>query len=114
MKKEENREELPYNLIPNSREEAHLRLEVAMTLGINDASTEVFLGAWWALCWLNPGLHPDDYENWEFQVWREIAVEAFKRAENGGIRDRMLYPAEAVHHRLSIERAMLGAQVGLI
>jgi len=95
-----------YGLIPKSQEVAHLRLGIAVAIGVENAPVEVFLSAWWALCWLNPGLHPDDHEGWESQIWREIAREAFKRADNGEISDHELYPAEAVHNRISIERAI--------
>ena len=100
----EAEEELRYDLIPTSSEDAHSRLGAAVTLGIKEASTEVFLKAWWALCWLNPGSHPDDYECWDSSIWREIAEEAFSRADKGEISDRELYPAEATHDRISIER----------
>ncbi len=65
-----------------------------------ETSTTTFLEAWWALCWLHPGLHPDDCEDWSDPTRREFAAEAFRRAATRGIRDDEFYPAEATHNRL--------------
>jgi hypothetical protein len=86
--------------IPADHADAYRRIGVAVVEGLRETSTTTFLEAWWALCWLHPGLHPDDYEEWPRASWREFAVEAFRRAETGAIRDGELYPAEATRNRL--------------
>ncbi|MCB1064703.1 MAG: hypothetical protein KDN20_17515 [Verrucomicrobiae bacterium] len=92
-------------LIPSDEAEARQRFD-----RINDhdrdtlrlLDTETFLGGWWALFWLCPGLHPDDIEDWpeKFDGWRPLIDEAFRRLDAGEITDGQCYPAEAVHGRL--------------
>jgi hypothetical protein len=86
--------------IPADHSDAYRRIGVAVVEGLRETSTITFLEAWWALCWLHPGLHPDDHEEWARASWREFAAEAFRRAEAGAIRDDELYPAEATRNRL--------------
>jgi len=87
-------------LIPANHADAYQRIGVAVVEGIRETSDTRFLQAWWALCWLHPALHPDDYEEWPRASWREFAVEAFRRAETSSLRDHELYPAEATRNRL--------------
>jgi len=91
-------------LIPADEEEAHLRLDAAVLQRLQECPKETFLRAWWALCWLNPGLHPDDCGEWEDAGWKQFATEAFRRFEAGEIDDTELYPAEASHNRVWKER----------
>jgi hypothetical protein len=86
--------------IPADHADAYQRIGTAVVEDLREASDTTFLKAWWALCWLHPGLHPDDHEDWPRASWREFASEAFRRAEAGRIRDHELYPAEAVRNRL--------------
>lgn len=95
------------DLIPSGEAEAESRLQALVAVDpVSGASAETFLEGWWALAWLNPGLHPDDMEDWdgEFALYRPIAEEAYARAERGEISDSQLYPAEASHNRIWIER----------
>jgi hypothetical protein len=96
------RESVPQHeaLIPDSEKEAAMRLETLIGLGPSVVSKEIFLRGWWALHWLNPGLHPDDCEEWSDPAWREIAGEAFRRGEASELDDSELYPSEASHSRL--------------
>ena len=86
--------------IPADHADAYQRIGTAVVEDLREASDTTFLKAWWALCWLHPGLHPDDHEDWPRASWREFASEAFRRAEAVRIRDHELYPAEAVRNRL--------------
>ena len=95
-------------LIPTDHADAYRRIGVAVVEGLQETSTTTFLEAWWALCWLHPGLHPDDYEQWPRTNWREFAEEAFRRAGTGAIRSDEHYPAEATWNRLWRERLASG------
>ena len=108
------------DLIPENEEQARKRLTALMnTIPLTAADWETFLRGWWALFWLHPGLHPDDWEGWEseFESYRPLAAEAFRRAAGGELTDDELYPAEAAqleaptcdfgsphveHHRVSL------------
>jgi hypothetical protein len=96
--------------IPADHDYAFRRIGVAVVEGLRETSTTTFLEAWWALCWLHPGLHPDDHEEWPRASWREFATEALRRAEAGAIRDNELYPAEATRNRLWRARLAPGTQ----
>ena len=94
-------------LIPSSDTEAQTRLRRLLeTSDPAFAGDEHFLNGWWALFWLHPGLHPDDFEVWpdEFQLYVPWAKEAFRRFSTGRITDSQCYPAEASHHRIWLER----------
>ena len=55
---------------------------------------EAFLDAWKAVAFLNPGLHPDEFENpddgWPEEL-KPLAEEAFRRFEIGEFSDGELY-----------------------
>jgi hypothetical protein len=87
-------------LIPHDHADAYQRIGAAVVEGLQETSDTTFLKAWWALCWLHPGLHPDDHEDWPLPSWREFAAEAFRRAQAGSLRDHELYPAEVTRNRL--------------
>lgn len=91
------------DLIPSDLENASNRVESMIAAGIEKCSKEEFLKGWWALHWLNPGLHPDDYDDWEDLVWRAMAYEAFRRAAASELEDEELYAAEATHNRVWVE-----------
>lgn len=59
---------------------------------------EDFLKLWFAVAYLNPGLHPDGYEaadsGWPEEL-RGVAGEAWRRAVAGELADEELYPADA-------------------
>lgn len=59
-----------------------------------------FAKAWSSVCYLNPGLHPDSYDDedggWP-ETLRKIAAEAWRRAAAGEIDDEVLYPSDATH-----------------
>lgn len=93
-------------LIPSSHKDAQTRLRALLeTSDPASASDEDFLNGWWALFWLHPGLHPDDFEVWpdEYQTCVPWAAEAFRRFSVGQITDSQCYPAEASHRRIWIE-----------
>ena len=92
------------DLIPADEADASLRIDAAVLHALQECSKEMFLRGWWALCWLNPGLHPDDYEEWVDAGWKRFAAEAFRRFEAGEIDDTELYTAEASHNRIWKER----------
>lgn len=95
------------DLIPSSRDEAQERLSSLLQFAdLSSVDPEPFLEGWWSLFWLNPGLHPDDFEVWpdEFQFCVPLAVEAFRRASISEITDSQCYPAEAAHRRVWLER----------
>ncbi|GAA5119357.1 hypothetical protein JIN84_21785 [Luteolibacter yonseiensis] len=86
-------------LIPGNRAEAHLCVSAAVIVGVRICDTHTFLKAWWAIAWLYPGFHPDDYRQSEDVPYsKEFTEEAFRRAEIGEIKDDVLYAAEAAHH----------------
>ena len=92
------------DLIPSDEREAWGRLGIAIAEGVSVCSKDVFLKGWWALHWLNPGLHPDDCEDWGDPDWLALACEAFRRTEASELEESELYAAEAVHNRVWIER----------
>lgn len=59
---------------------------------------EAFLTLWYAVAYLNPGLHPDGYDaedsGWQEEL-RPVAGEAWRRAALGELADDDLYPADA-------------------
>jgi len=90
-------------LIPKDEAEASERLTSLVEIGDEVTADETsFLNGWWALFWINPGLHPDDWSEWdgEFSQYKYLAAEAFRRFEAGMITDGQLYPADATHNRL--------------
>lgn len=92
-------------LIPGNRTEAHLWVSAAVIVGVRICDTQTFLKAWWAIAWLYPGFHPDDYRQSEdVPQAKEFTEEAFRRAEIGQIGDDVLYAAEAAHNAIWLER----------
>ncbi|KKR03550.1 MAG: hypothetical protein UT30_C0026G0010 [Candidatus Uhrbacteria bacterium GW2011_GWF2_39_13] len=60
---------------------------------------KTFLNAWKALAFIYVGLHPDEHENpeggWPKRL-KPLAVEVFRRRENGEFTDNELYPSQEV------------------
>jgi hypothetical protein len=84
---------------PDSREEAELILFPVIGGDLGKLSRPDFVRAWWALAYLNPGLHPDGYDadgsGWSPELI-PFASEAWRRFETGELTDAELYPADAV------------------
>ena len=94
-------------ITPIDEADARIRLAALTCTDISAAGRALFLRGWYALFWLYPGLHPDGYdEDWEgeFEVYRPLAAEAFKRADAGELDDDELYPADATQSGLARER----------
>jgi len=83
--------------IPRSRKEAaeSIRSVEGEHQDLRALSKREFLRVWKAFCFLEPGLHPDEYDNpdggWS-ERWKPLAAEAFRRAEAGELADDELYP----------------------
>lgn len=106
-------------LLPKDEDDARTRLAALTSADISSAGRALFLRGWHALFWLFPGLHPDGFdEDWEgqFEAYRPLAAEAFKRAEAGELSDDELYPSDAAQARLARERdaLMRGAGAPLV
>jgi hypothetical protein len=70
---------------------------------------ETFLNAWKAIAFLNPGLHPDEYQNpdggWPEEL-KVFAEEAFRRSEAGELADDELYCYEQAMKGLDAKENM--------
>lgn len=66
---------------------------------MRDISRTGFVRAWWAAAYLNPGLHPDGFDDpnsgWPTDLL-PLAKEAWRRFDRGLITDIELYPADSV------------------
>lgn len=93
-------------LIPENPEQAHVWMQTAIDAGITTCDTLTFLRAWWAFAWLNPGFHPDDYEQWGHLAYsQEFTKEAIRRVATREIDgDSEFYAAEATHNAVWLER----------
>lgn len=84
--------------IPNSIESASCDLESTFGLPLEVLSKSEFIRAWCALSYLNPDLHPDDFDEpdsgWPENLKR-YAVEAWRREEAGELADEEMYPSDA-------------------
>lgn len=93
------------DLIPKDGTEAHEWIQAAVSERIAVCDTQTFLRAWWAFAWINPGFHPDDYENFiDLPLSKELTEEAIRRVENDEINgDGEFYAAEAAHNAVWLE-----------
>jgi hypothetical protein len=94
-------------LIPVSLADAQAKLgRVLAASNLSEVDLNVLKAGWWALFWIFPGLHPDGVDEWdaEFESYRPLAYEAFRRHEIGELDDSHLYPAEATHNRIWSEQ----------
>lgn len=84
--------------IPNSNESATRELEATFGLPLEALSKARFVRAWCALSYLNPGLHPDSFEEpdsgWP-EKFKPYAFEAWRREAAGELMDEELYPSDA-------------------
>ncbi|MCU0795615.1 MAG: hypothetical protein MUF31_06725 [Akkermansiaceae bacterium] len=88
-----------YSLVPDSTEDAAERLSsVKLQECVCDLSLAEFLRAWFAVAYLFPGLHPDDFDmpdgNWPSDL-QTLALEAWSRSAKGAMPDVFLYPADS-------------------
>lgn len=84
--------------IPDSVEDAISELQSTFGITLGALPKERFVRVWTALCYLNPGLHPDDFDEsdcgWPSEL-QPYAVEAWRRVDAGGLSDEELYPSDA-------------------
>lgn len=84
--------------IPESTEVAHRELKLVLGLPLDSLSKERFVRVWCALCYLNPGLHPDGFDEsdsgWPDEL-KPHAIEAWRRMETGELEDEEMYPSDA-------------------
>ena len=84
--------------IPESLAEAAsvLRNVLRQRNRLGEVDKAAFLNGWAGLCYIAPGLHPDEFENPEggWPVgWKPLAAEAFARHDRGELADNELYPS---------------------
>lgn len=88
----------PY--IPKSLEEAESLIQAASATPVSELAEQDFVRAWCSVSFLNPGLHPDDFDakdgGWPRRL-RVFAEEAWRRFEAGLITESVLYPSDATH-----------------
>ena len=86
--------------IPDSIEDAESHLSSISTAPVEQLSASEFAKAWSSVCFLNPGLHPDGYEEadsgWPESL-RKFAVDAWRRFDAGEIGEEVMYPSDATH-----------------
>ena len=84
--------------VPNSMREAGQHLRIGFQRPASSLSKSEFVRAWSSIAYLFPGLHPDGFEDpdsgWP-RVLKNLAAEAWKRAEAGELDDEELYACEA-------------------
>ena len=84
--------------IPRSRRCAGIVVRRALAKSLAEIGSAEFITAWYAVAYLNPGLHPDGYDSpdsgWT-PTLRRFAAEAWRRAERGELSDGELYPSDA-------------------
>ena len=86
--------------IPQSIEEAKRHLSDAFDSPVDQLSLNAFEQVWSSVCFLNPGLHPDGYEDGDSgwpEALRKFAAEAWRRFNAGEIDEDVLYPSDATH-----------------
>jgi hypothetical protein len=91
----------PY--IPKSLQEAESLLQAASGTPVRELGEQNFVRAWCSVSFLNPGLHPDDFDakesGWPRKL-RVFAKEAWRRFEAGLINESVLYPSDATRSGL--------------
>ncbi len=84
--------------IPSSSKEATSELESTLGLPLYSLSKDKFVRSWCAVSYLNPGLHPDGFDEAD-SGWREslkpYAIEAWRRNDLGELSDNEMYPSDA-------------------
>ena len=84
-------------LIPDDDDQANARVNAVTALsalGMALLGKQDFLRAWWAFFWLNPCLHPDDFEEWpdEVEDAKILGNEAYCRFKAHNLSDYEYYP----------------------
>lgn len=86
--------------IPDSIEVAESHLSSIATAPVEQLPASEFAKAWSSVCFLNPGLHPDGYEEadsgWPESL-RKFAADAWRRFDAGEIGEEVMYPSDATH-----------------
>lgn len=86
----------PY--IPSSLKDARAVLRRALTKPVEHLCAGDFAKAWCSICFLNPGLHADGYEDadsgWPRRL-RTFAAEAWRRFDEVEIGEEVMYPSAA-------------------
>ena len=84
--------------IPNSIESAARELKLTFGLPLDSLSKVKFVRTWCAVSYLNPGLHPDGFDESD-SGWPEslkpYAIEAWRREAVGELADDEMYPCDA-------------------
>lgn len=84
--------------VPTSLKAAGAELRRALANPLARLPKPAFIRAWSAVVYLFPSLHPDCFEDAE-SGWppslRQLATEAWRRAEAGELADDELYPSDA-------------------
>lgn len=84
--------------IPSSIESATRELESTFDQPLDVLPKLEFIRAWCALSYLNPSLHPDDFDvpgsGW-LENFKRYAVEAWRREQAGELVDEEMYPSDA-------------------
>ena len=86
--------------IPESIQDAESHLSRSLSASIEQLPNPEFAKAWSSVCFLNPGLHPDGYEEadsgWPESL-RKFAADAWRRFDAGEIGEEVMYPSDATH-----------------
>jgi hypothetical protein len=91
-------------LIPADEADARQRFGAIAGEDLSGCPKDVFLKAWWAFTWLNPGINPEYDFGWDDDAHRIITEEAFCRYKAGELEDDEMFPCEASHARALAER----------
>ncbi len=84
--------------IPDCLESAGHELRLAFRHSLSELPKDTFVRVWCSVAYLFPGLHPDGFDK-EGSGWprllKPVAIEAWRRAGAGQLRDEELYPSDA-------------------
>lgn len=86
------------SLIPTSLTTAEERMHKVSGLALEDLDHFEFIKAWFAVVYVFPGFHPDDWDSRDSALPKEfvqLATEAWRRAEADELPDELLYPSDA-------------------
>lgn len=92
--------------IPRSEKDAVEQVQRCEGIPAEQLDSESFVRAWCSISFLNPGLHPDDFDSeeggWSPEL-QTFAAEAWRRFEAGLISDKVLYPSDATRAGLRLQ-----------
>ena len=84
--------------VPASANDAEMILNSALFTAPDKLPHPEFVRAWSSLAYLNPGLHPDGFNDkdsgWPKRL-KPLAMEAWRRADAEEITEEELYPSDA-------------------